>query len=65
VAPVPAGLDAPASLVGEDHPVGLIGIAFDAQRPSVMQSVVMAAQGEQIGGVGGSSVLPVTDVVDL
>ena len=44
--------------VGEDQAVGVIGVARDPQLAPVVQAMVAGAQRHQVGGVGGTPVLP-------
>ena len=62
--PAAAG-EAPAPPVGEDKAVGIIGVAGDAEQALVMKAMVVGTQRHQFGRVGGPSVLPVGDVMDL
>ncbi len=48
--------------VGEGDGV-LVGVACDAELALVVQAVVVWAQGDEVPGVGGATVLPVDDVV--
>jgi len=44
---------------------GVGGVEVDAEEAGVVGAVVGPAQGDEVGGVGGSAVFPVPDVVDL
>ena len=55
--------EAAAPGVGEDQPVGVIGVAADAQLVAVVEAMVAGTQRHQVGRVGGAAVLPVGDVV--
>ena len=50
---------APSPFVGEDQPVGIVGVAGDAAAALMVQAVVAGTETHQVGGVGGPSVLPV------
>ena len=48
--------------VGEDHGA-VVGVARYAEQALVVHAVVVWAQGDEVPGVGGATVLPVHDVV--
>ena len=60
-----AAVQSPAPLVGEDHAVGIIGIAGDAQMAEVVEPVMPTTQGQEIVGVGDPAVLPMDHVMDM
>jgi hypothetical protein len=50
---------------GEDHAVGVVGVAGDAEVALVVHAVVVAAEADEVPGDGVAVVFPVGDVVDL
>src|ERR687898_3044970 len=51
------GVDHPAVGVGEGEPVGVVGVAGDAEQTSVMQPVTGGTDAGQVPGVGRTVVL--------
>src|SRR6478752_10887434 len=49
------GFERATVVVGELDAVGLVGVAADAQAAVVVSSVVVAAEGDEVVGVGGAA----------
>jgi hypothetical protein len=62
---VGGGVDDLAPFVAEHHAVGLVGVAGEVEATKVVVTMATAAQHDEIGGVGGTTVGPVDDVVHL
>ena len=52
-------------VVGEGEPVGLVGVAGDAEVAAVVSAVATPAQGDQVGQFGDAAVFAVGDVVHV